>query len=99
MRPWLSAWNQAAILAEPVEIGAAADVAAEVGEEKAVGLFFFGDGVVLLPELEEAIIEDAPIGGSAGGRQLAADGAVALGQAADAAAIRWCRSNRHRRAS
>ena len=39
--------------AEAIEIGAAADIATKVGEEKAVRLFLFGDGVVLLPELEE----------------------------------------------
>ena len=33
--------------AEAIEVGAAVDVAAEVGEEEAVGLFLFGDGVVL----------------------------------------------------
>ena len=70
-------------LAEAVEIRAAADVAAEVGEEEAVRLFLFGDGVVLLPQLEDAVVEDAPVCRSAGGRQLAADRAVALRQAAD----------------
>ena len=70
-------------LAEAVEIGAAADVAAEVGEEEAVRLFLFGDGVVLLPELEDAVVEDAPVCRSVGRRQLAADRAVALRQAAD----------------
>src|SRR6202041_960896 len=70
-------------LCKPVKIGAGVDVAAEVGEEEAVGLFFFGDGVVFLPELEETIVKGAPVCGGATRRQLAADGAVALGQAAD----------------
>ena len=85
--------------AEAIEVGAAADIAAEVCEEEAVGLLLFGDGVVLVPQLENAIIEGAPVGRSVGGGKLAADGAVALGQTADAAAIRWCRSNRRRRAN
>jgi len=50
---------------EPVEVGAGVDVAAEIGEEKTVGLFFFGDGVVLVPEFEKTIVEGAPIGGRA----------------------------------
>ena len=57
-------------LAETIEIWAAADIAAEVGEEEAVRLFLFGDGVVLLPELEDAIVEDAPVGRSASGGSL-----------------------------
>ena len=70
-------------LAEAVEIGAAADVATEVGEEEAVRLFLFGYGVVLLPEVEDAVVEDAPVCRSASRRQLATDRAVTLRQAAN----------------
>ena len=69
--------------AEPIEIGTAADVATQVGEEKTVGLLFFGDGVVPMPELEHAIIEDSPVGGAIGRWKLTADGTMAIGKAAD----------------
>ena len=69
--------------AEAVEVGSGMHVAAEVGEEEAVGLFLLGDGVVFLPELDEAVVEGAPVGRRVGGGQLAADSAVALWQAAE----------------
>ena len=59
------------------------DVAAHVGEEEAVGLFLFGDGVVLRPELKEAVVEGVPVGGGVRARELAADRAVAVRQAAE----------------
>src|SRR5580704_6690743 len=69
--------------AEAIEVGAAADVATKVCEVKAVGLLFFGDGVVLAPQLENAIIESAPVGGGVGRRKLATDCAMAVRQTAD----------------
>ena len=50
-------------LAELIEIGAAADVASKVGEEKAIGLFLFRDRVVLVPQLKDAVIECVPVSG------------------------------------
>src|SRR5262249_39731860 len=68
---------------EPVEVGSAADIATKVCEEKTVWLLLFGDGVVLVPQIENAIIENAPVGDRVGRRQFAADRAMAVRQTAD----------------
>ncbi len=85
--------------AEAIEVGAAADISAKVCEVEAVGLLFFGDRVVLLPQLKHAIIEGAPVGGRVRRRKLAADGAMAIRADSRWEAIRWCKSNPHRRAN
>ena len=55
----------------------------ELAKKKLSGFFSLARRRSLSTELEDAIGEGAPVGGRAGGRQLAADGAVALGQAAE----------------
>src|ERR1700751_960141 len=69
--------------AEAVEVGARMDIAAEVGAVEAVGPLLFFDGIVLVPELEEAVVESVPVGRCAGRRELAANRAVTLRQHAD----------------
>src|SRR6185369_16217509 len=69
--------------AEAIEIGPAADIATQVCEVKAAGRLFLGDGVVLIPQLENAIIESAPVGASVGRGKPSTDGAMAVRQTAD----------------
>src|SRR5215467_7598660 len=62
---------------EAIEVGAAANIATKICEVEAVGFLFFGDGVVFVPQLENTIVESAPIGGSIGRGKLATNGAMA----------------------
>src|SRR5262249_47668896 len=69
--------------AEAIEVGTTADIPTKVCEVKTVGLLFFGDCVVLVPQLENAVIENAPVRSSVGRGELAANGAMAVGQITD----------------
>src|ERR1041385_3530035 len=51
-------------LAEAIEVRSAADIAAKIGKVKGIGVLFFGDSVVLVPQLEYTIIKTPPVGGS-----------------------------------
>ncbi len=70
-------------LADLGKVGSGMSTCAEVCEIKICRLLFFGDAVVEIPQVEDALVELLPVGRRARGRQLAALLAVALRQAAE----------------
>src|SRR5215472_922903 len=70
-------------LAETIQIGSAAYVAAKVCEVKAVLLFLLSNGVVLMPQLQNTVIEHIPVRRRAGGRQFGANSTMTIWQAAN----------------
>ena len=59
-------------LAELYQIGPGADAAAQVGKEEVGRLLLFGDGIVKLPEIDDALVEFLPSFDRAGLRQFPA---------------------------
>src|SRR5215467_1887007 len=70
-------------LAETIQIGSATYVAAKVCEVEALMVLFLGNGVVLLPQLQNTVIEHIPVRRRAGGRQFGANSTMTIWQAAN----------------